>query len=264
MKTENRRPALWIAPTAQALARRAAEMLCRAAVHDCRQQGYCCMALSGGTTPRALFALLTAQPRAAVFPWRRSHFFWVDERMLAYDHEQSNFGAARRLLFDHVEVPQSNLNPMPVEVVARRAAAKYEKRLRVFFRARGRKEPVFDVVLLGLGADGHTASLFPGASGKGASGRWVRAVQGGEPAVARLTLTETVLNQARRVLFLVSGSAKAPMVKSILESGRTDLPAGRIRPQSGDVTWLLDYRAAALLDEKTVAAMRPPADAEGG
>lgn len=258
MSARGRGPALLIAPAAQALARQAAEMLCCLAVHDCRQKGYCSLALSGGATPRALFALLAATPLAAAFPWRDTHFFWVDERMLAYGHARSNYGTARRLLFDSVGVSKANLNPMPVDGDAGQAAAHYEETLRAFFHAHGQVDPVFDIVLLGLGADGHTASLFPGAPGRRLPDRWVRAVQGGDPAVARLILTETVLNQARRVLFLVSGSAKAKVVRRILESGQADLPAARIRPQKGNLIWLLDRFAAALLAEKTIAEMRPP------
>lgn len=253
MNTREKNPAVVIAQTGQPQARQAARMLYQAASAGCRQRGLGCLALSGGSTPQALFAELAREPLAASFPWHRTHFFWVDERMVPYEHPHSNYGTARRILFDRLPEPVPNLHPMPSDGDPKDAAERYEQLLRSFFRKHGSGRPIFDAVLLGLGADGHTASLFPGA-GRG-SERWVQAVQGGDPPVIRLTLTEMVLNHARAVIFLVSGRRKAGIVQRILEGGDQNLPAARIRPPRGSTTWLLDRQSASLWHAKGTPAV---------
>jgi 6-phosphogluconolactonase len=136
---------------------------------------------------------------------------------------------------------------MPGLALPEEGASMYQEELKTFFRSKLCDDPVFDLVFLGVGSDGHTASLFPGQISTEAPGKWVAAVKGGNPNVYRLTLTYEVLNRARRVFFLVSGRGKAEIVASILEKGRTDLPARKVNPSEGALTWLLDQEAASLL-----------------
>ncbi|GAB4390002.1 MAG: 6-phosphogluconolactonase [Thermodesulfovibrionales bacterium] len=201
------------------------------------------VALSGGSTPRRLYVLLGTEYRGQV-PWDRVDFFWVDERCVPPDDKESNYGMARGLMLSNLAVPGSHIHMIECGDDPALAALRYEAEVR---KCLGQGEvPSFDLVVLGLGQDGHTASLFPGAESLHEKERLALPVYGGDPEGWRVTLTLPVLNNARNVLFLVSGGGKAEIVRSILEdpAARFSYPAGLVSPLQGNCTWLLDAAAA--------------------
>ncbi len=202
------------------------------------------MALSGGSTPRAAHRLLAGEPVRSAFPWEHTSVFWVDERCVNPDDPASNYGNACRDLLDRVPIPRKNIFPMPAEQPPDLGAIEYERLLASVFELPPDAFPRFDLVLLGLGNDGHTASLFPGDPAPAENGRLVIPVLGGVPKVDRLTLTLPVLNAAAEKVFGVSGREKADAVRAVLESGETRLPASQV---SGTRTWFIDMEAASKL-----------------
>lgn len=235
-----------IAPDAKALARTAAELFTALARTSIEERGQFVVALSGGSTPRQLYIRLADPEFSTQIPWRAVHLFWGDERCVPPDHPESNYRMVKESL--RVSIPSANIHRIAGELSPYEAAALYEQELRTFFG----NTPLFDLVLLGLGEDGHTASLFPASPALHEQFRWVVAVSHNvppPPLVPRVTLTLPVINRAREVLFLVSGVAKAERVAQILghTSSSTELPAGAVNPSDGNLTWLLDAPAAALL-----------------
>jgi 6-phosphogluconolactonase len=210
-------------------------------------RGRCSIALSGGTTPRTLYRLLASQFRDQV-PWEHVHVFWADERYVPAADPRSNYRMAKELLLDHVPCPAANIHPMPTGLPsAELAASDYEGTLRTHFRRTG--WPAFDLVLLGLGDDGHTASLFPGSPALTENSRWVVAVEAPADPPSRLTLTLPVITQAAAVFFLVAGAAKARALHQVLEgvSEWTVYPAAGLLTERTNVTWWVDAEAAARL-----------------
>ena len=200
------------------------------------------VALAGGSTPRAAYALLAAEE----VDWSRVHVFWGDERCVPPDHPDSNYRLAREALLDHVSLPAGNVHRMRGEMEPEAAAQAYAAELRAFF---GTQWPSFDLVLLGMGNDGHIASLFPGSAALRETARPVVAVTAeyqDRPA-HRVTLTLPAINAARQVLFLVTGAAKAETLWAVLEGPAERFPAQLIRPTSGQLTWLVDTAAASRL-----------------
>lgn len=236
---------------AGALALAAAGILREAARDAAQERERFVLALSGGSTPRALHRLASQEPFLSTVPWKQTHIFWVDERCVPPEDPASNYGAARKDLLDAVPIPQGQVHPMPWQAPARQAAHRYAGEMQGFFRLKQGAFPCFDLIFLGVGEDGHTASLFPGQASVEETERWVVAVKGGNPDLRRLTLTIPVLNRARRVVFLVSGAQKAPVVKTLLTGPEAPLPARRVRPVGGTLTWLLDRDAASLLPGDT-------------
>lgn len=229
-----------VSPDPPALARRAAEWLL-AALEGA--EGPCAVSLAGGTTPELMYRLLATAPFRARLPWERVHWFFGDERFVARDDPRSNFRMWRAALGDG-PLPAANLHPMPTQGTPQgtpqSAADAYEAELQRFYGAAtlDPSRPLFAATLLGLGADGHTASLFPGAEALRERRRWVvPVVAGGE---TRLTLTYPVLESSRAVAFLVSGSGKREMLARVRAGA--DVPAGRLQPV-GSVTWLADRAA---------------------
>jgi len=219
------------------------------------------IAISGGSTPRGMHCLLARNPYASAIAWDRMHLFWADERLVPYAHPDSNFGEACTDFIDKLATRPAGVHPVPVAGDPERLAQRYEEELGAHFRMRRLAEPVFDLIILGVGADGHTASLFPGSPALEECRRWTAAVKGGQPEVWRVTLTYAVLNRARRVVFLACGASKAAVVRRVLTAWPPDLPAQRVRPLSGRVTWVLDPAAAALLESPVGAAAaneKPP------
>lgn len=226
------------------LAAEAAALFCATAREAVAARGRFCVVLPGGRTPAVLFAALRKAPWADEVPWHDSHFFWSDERCVPADHPDSNYGLARRELLASVPVPAGHVHRAPTEIgPADQAAAAWEHALREFFGAEARAPvfPQFDLVLLGVGPDGHTASLFPGDSTLDISDRWVAAVAPrGTPVVARLTLTLPVLDHARHVMFLAAGPDKKAVVDSLSAASaaaRVKYPAARVSPARPPV-WL--------------------------
>jgi 6-phosphogluconolactonase len=226
-----------------------AERVVGQALHAIAQRGRFLLALSGEATPRPLYELLASRPFATRVDWPRVHVFWGDERCVRPDQPESNYRMAREALLDHVPLPPANVHRIRGEDEPAQAAAAYEELLGAFFGSREISPKVsFDLVLLGMGADGHTASLFPGSAAVRETHRWVVASPGPQPGSWRVSLTPVLLNAAANVTFLVSGADKAERLKDVLEDGQPDpLPAQLIRPTRGALHWMIDAAAAARL-----------------
>ena len=209
------------------------------------------IALSGGSTPKGLHELLADDPTIRDrLPWHHLHFFWGDERHVPPDHPQSNFRMAHETLFSLAPVSSENIHRVPAEEMdAAVAAEKYERQLRSLFRLEAGQLPRINCILLGMGPDGHTASLFPGTKALQESERLVVANWVEKFKAYRITLTVPVLNQADLVIFLVSGAEKAEALKEVLEGEhRPDrFPAQLIQPGPGKLLWIVDRAAARLL-----------------
>jgi len=230
-------------------ASRAADMF-RERARDCvANHGFFAVALSGGGTPRPVHRLLSQEPYVSHIPWTGIHVFWVDDRCVPETSPDSNVGAAREDFLSHIPIPPSQIHPMPVEALPEDGARQYEQELREFFVSDKNGFPAFDLVFLGIGQDGHAASLFPGHGALDERKRWIVAVKGGNPNVSRLTMTLPVLNSAREIVFLVSGKGKAAVTKAILEKRSPILPAQRIQPATGRLIWLIDGEASSLLSK---------------
>ena len=210
--------------------------------------------LAGGSTPAALYRLLAQEPYRGQVNWPRTWIFFGDERCVPPDSRDSNYQMARETLLDHVPLPEVNVFPMHGEWPPQRAADAYALQLRAQLEDEGRSWPRFDLILLGMGDDGHTASLFPGMPALSVMDQVVAATcvpDYVQPNVARVTLTLPVLNAAAAVLFLVAGERKAGAVARVLGRSRSaePLPAALVRPGDGTLTWLLDRAAARGLDD---------------
>ncbi len=277
-------PTIEIHPDPAALALAAAQHFVRAATAAVAERSRFTVALAGGSTPAELYRLLSRPPYREQIPWEQTLVFFGDERCVPPDHLWSNYRMAREALLDHVPLSPANIHRMAGELAPADAAADYARVIRRTFGLRGAARPVFDLILLGMGDDGHTASLFPGMPALAERRRLVAAtdVPGYvQPAVARITLTYPVLNAARHVMFLVAGASKAAKVRAVLGAGQVadaDLPdlafsaapriskhperrpaavrgpqskdapspAALVHPTTGRLTWLLDCAAAGL------------------
>ncbi len=205
------------------------------------------VALSGGSTPKTLYSVLAR----SAFPWDKIFFFWSDERHVPPDHPESNYRMAKEALLSKVPVPPENIFRVRAEEKDANVVAKdYEEALRSFFGLRPGEFPRFDLILLGLGPDGHTASLFPNTAALNETKLLVVANWVEKFKANRITFTYPVLNNAACVIFLVSGADKADMVRTVLEDGRADLPSQRVHPVNGRLLWLLDKGAASKLSKK--------------
>lgn len=208
------------------------------------ERGRFAVALAGGSTPRRAYQILSAPQFARNLPWGRIHFFFGDERCVAPDHPESNFRMAREALLSRVPVPARNVHPMRCEADPAAGARAYEEELRAFF---GDSDwPRFDLVMLGMGEDGHTASLFPDSPALAERRAWVVASRNDKLNSTRLTLTLPVINHARLLLVTVTGAAKRMRLKEVLatEPGAGPLPAQLLRPVGGRLEWFLDEAAA--------------------
>jgi 6-phosphogluconolactonase len=246
-----------VTPDAVSLARAAAEYFVTVAIEAIAARGWFAVVLSGGSTPRATYALLSTEEFASRVDWSRVHIFWGDERCVPPDHSDSNYRMAREALLDHVLLPACNVHRIRGEMNPEEAAADYERALRSFFgwQPRGkeigdeRPVPRFDLVLLGMGEDGHTASLFPGTAALHEGTRWVVAHYVDKLGAWRVTLTLVAINAAAHVVFIVSGAGKAERLQQVLAGPYQPdvLPAQLIRPGGGHLLWLVDAAAAVLL-----------------
>lgn len=246
-----------VLPTVEALAEDAAQRFARAANDAVQSHGEFVVALSGGATPRSLYARLAAPPYVSSVPWSLVQVLWGDERCVAPDQAASNYRMAREALLDHVAIRAENVHRIRGEDVPAEAARAYERTLRTVVRTprgppRGTPGARIDLVLLGLGDDGHTASLFPAALDVPDGDRWVVARYHVPSSLWRVTLTPVLINAAAEVLFLVTGDAKAEIVRRVLEGPRRlqELPAQLIAPADGRMLWLLDAAAARDLEAR--------------
>ena len=224
----------------QALAARVAEWVTAMAT---AAEGRFRVALSGGSTPKALYALLASDRFRSRFPWQRVDWFWGDERFVPYDDPESNYGMAREAMLAKAPVPPENIHPIPTDGDPEEAARRYERTLKQAYGSPtlAPTRPFFDITLMGLGEDGHTASLLPGAQALDERQRWVAAVLHGRPEI-RITLTYPLLESSRHVAFLVAGKGKAATLRRV-RAGNSRLPAARVHPV-GEVIWFVDRAAA--------------------
>ena len=245
----NEEPRVTILEDAAALAREAARLIveiARAAVAD---HGRFVMALSGGATPRDTYAQLAQPPLRDTMPWSAAWIFFGDERAVSPHDAESNYRMAHQTLLSRVPVPSSQVFRMLGEAEDQEAAATdYAETMRRTLGVKRGELPRFDLILLGIGVDGHTASLFPYSAALKETVRWVVSVHAGAAAIpARLTMTLPVLNSSRRVMFLAAGSEKAKAVRAVLQDGAR-LPARMVWPAEGGLDWLLDRAAAGSLE----------------
>ena len=229
-----------ILPDPLAVAHHVAEWMMRAAQ---AAPGPFRVSLSGGSTPKALYELLASDQFRGRFPWPRVFWYWGDERFVPHDHPDSNYRMAREAMLSKVDVPSENIYPIPTDGTPEDAARRYERTLKEAYDAAtlDPQRPFFDVTLLGLGPDGHTASLLPGEPVLNERKHWVVAVSHGRPEV-RITMTYPVIESSRRVAFLVAGEEKAEIFSTI-RAGNSQLPAARVRPV-GELFWFVDQAAA--------------------
>lgn len=234
------------------MARAGAELFVGAARDSIAQVGALRAALSGGSTPRSMYGILVQGPFARRVPWEKTYLFWVDERCVPEDDEASNYGAAKRDFIDRVPIPKDHVYPMPTHIPPEQGARRYEAILRESVPLSERGIPCFDLIFLGVGKDGHTASLFPGHPALEEEERLVARAKGGDPDVERLTLTLPVINAARRIIFMVAGKEKASILREIFEGSGGDLAAQRVAPRRGQLIWLLDEGAAELIPKEAL------------
>ena len=236
-------------PDRDALARAAAEHFVRLAHERIAAQRRFSVALSGGSTPRDLYTLLATPEFAKQVTWAQVHFFWGDERAVAPEDNASNYRMAYETLLAHVPVPPANVHRMLAEKEPEQAALDYAQTLQDFFRPAPGTLPRFDLILLGLGENGHTASLFPHTQVLRNQIDWVAAEYVPELSMYRITLTAPVINAAANILFLVSGPEKAKTVRAVLRGAFSPekLPAQLIHAVNGQTVWLIDQPAAANL-----------------
>ncbi|MGC2150463.1 MAG: 6-phosphogluconolactonase, partial [Terriglobales bacterium] len=236
-----------VATTAADLFHAAAEEFSRVGRQAIGAQGRFAVALSGGSTPRSLYSLLASS--YADFPWARTYFFFGDERHVPPTDPESNYRMVNESLFSKVAIPAQNVFRVKAENPdAAAAAADYEAQLRKFFELKPNQFPRFDLIFLGLGPDGHTASLFPDSEGLKETAKLVIANRVEKFKTDRISFTFPVLNNAAEVIFLASGSDKAEMVREVLEGKPTPpLPAQQVQPTNGRLLWMLDESAAAKL-----------------
>jgi len=229
------------------LFRGAAEEFCRIGSEAIERNGRFAVALSGGSTPKGLHHEL-ATAFASKLPWDKVFFFWGDERHVPPDFPESNFRMAKETLLSQIPVAAANIFRMHGELPdADQAALLYEQALREFFRISPGEFPRFDFILLGVGPDGHTASLFPGTKALNETQRMVVGNWVEQHSTFRITLTYPVLNNAENVMFLISGAGKAEIVRKVLKDPAANLPSQRVRPVNGNLMWFLDKETASKL-----------------
>lgn len=209
-----------------------------------KEKGYFSVALSGGKTPELLYNKLSHK---RTLPWNKTHVFLTDERFVPYEDEKNNFNMINNTLLYHVSIPKGNIHAISTAEDAPQASAiKYERDLRSFFKV-NTKPPRFDLILLGIGKDGHTASLFPGTTAVKEKKRLSAAAAPLDKTKnERITITFPVINNAENVMFLVTGASKAKIVKEVIDGKNDLLPAAMVEPENGRLFFLLDESAGAL------------------
>jgi 6-phosphogluconolactonase len=232
--------------SAAALAQATVELMIEIAKHAIESRGRFVISLSGGSTPEMLYTLLAKPPYRNQIPWNKTFVFWGDERFVPSDDKRNNAYMAKNLLLDHIDIPSININPVPVDFEPGEAAEKYETTIKKFF---GEDAPRFDLIFLGLGENGHTASLFPGSDVVFENKRMVIEVYVSEQQMFRITMTPLLINKAHNIIFLVEGEKKAEILKTVLnDQYQPDkFPAQVIKAEDGNLYWFVDKKAAALL-----------------
>lgn len=218
---------------------------------EVKTKGYFSVALSGGRTPGAFYKKLAGQKD---FPWGQTHVFMVDERFVPYDSEENNYHMINMALLRHLDIPPKNIHPiLTTETTAETSAERYEKDIISYCKSVRTNQPRFDLILLGIGEDGHTASLFPGAPTLKETGRLAVAVHSQDQSKReRITLTFPVINNAQHVYFMAEGAGKAAIIKEVVEVKNQRLPAVMVSPYEGKLVFLLDHSAASLIPGKMI------------
>ena len=239
-------PELHVSRTPEEAAQSAASFVAALAEECVADHGRFTIALSGGSTPRKLYRVLATPPHAKQMTWDQWHVFWGDERRVPPDHEDSNYRMAREALLDHVSIPPAHVHRMRGEVAPQEAAGEYETVLREVFQT---PLPSFDLILLGIGEDGHTASLFPSTQALREQHRLVVANWAPHLKAHRITFTLPLINAAKVVAFLATDESKAEVLRGVLEPtpGEGILPTAMVRPTHGTIQWFLSEEAARLL-----------------
>jgi len=228
------------------LSRAAAEQFVTLTQFAIAERGRFSVALSGGGTPESLYALLATEAYANRVEWSKVHVFWGDERCVPPTHTESNYRMAKYALLDRVRFPEGNIHRVKGELTPQKAADLYDQELHSFFG----DTPRFDLIFLGMGDDGHTASLFPGTEGLQETKHWAVPVHAEHLNSWRITLTLPVINQAAHITFLVTGEKKAKRVHEIFEgTPESLLPVQQVNPVDGQLVWLLDSEAASMLEK---------------
>lgn len=239
------KPRLHISPNKTVLIHATAEMIVTTISEAVHARGTCAIALSGGSTPREVYAMFAQENFRGRIDWPRVHWFWGDERMVPPEHEESNYRMTHEALLAHVPAPARNVHRIKGELSPQLAAQEYRNALALFFK----QEKAFDLILLGLGEDGHTASLFPETTVLHETTLDVTEVFVPKFGKWRVTLTLPMINRGRKVAFLVAGKSKAEIVAGVLGLPQPEMkwPASLIQPNAGELLWLLDSEAAALV-----------------
>ena len=240
---------LEIAKDQLSLAEIAVDKIIALTVDSIHRQGQFTIALAGGSTPRGIYTLLATLPNRSKIDWKRVYIFWGDERNVPPENTNSNYQMAKQTLLDHVAIPTKNIYRIKGELDANIAALQYEENMRSFFLVPNDDFPSFDLILLGLGDDGHTASLFPETMALNEKARWV--VENFVPKLNewRITFSIPLINSATNIIIVVSGEQKAHIINDILGENNqsSKLPIESIRPNDGKVLWLVDQAAASKL-----------------
>jgi len=243
-------PRTEVAADAETLAHKSVELFITDARKSIEARDVFCVAISGGNTPRRFFELLSEAPEAQALPWEKVHLFWVDERYVPPDSEMSNYRLAAETFLASVSIPGKNIHRIPTEYGdVKLAARNYEETLRSVFEVEPGRVPQFDLILLGMGADGHTGSLFPNSYAPFDTEDLACVVYELDEKLTRITLTHPVLRAASHLLILVSGEEKAGILKEVLTSEPDEVryPVHVLWPVLDKVTWLVDAEAAKLL-----------------
>jgi len=237
--------------TPDAVAQAACDFIVRLAADTIRLSGRFSIALSGGSTPAKLFEMLATAEYAEQIQWSRVFVFWGDERYVPANDKRNNAHVAKTLLLDKVAIPAENIFAVPVDLEPAEAALQYEQKIDEFF---GKNTKGFDLILLGLGDDGHTASIFPGSPVIHEQEKWVKEAYVEEQKMYRITFTPVLINQARNVLFLVTGAGKANIINTVIagEQEINKYPAQIVKPETGRLLWFLDKEAAAQLENVSI------------
>ena len=219
------------------------------------ENGRFVISLSGGHTPAQLFTLLSTPPYCTQMQWKKTFVFWGDERCVPSNDEQNNAHMAKSLLLEKVDMPAANIFPVAVDLPPAKAALDYEKKIKDFF---GEDLPRFDVTLLGLGEDGHTASIFPGNKMLGWESGLVKEVYQDEQKMFRISMTPYLLNLSHNILFLVTGNAKAEILEKVLAGAYQPgkYPAQLIKPSDGKLLWFIDKESASVLPSSLLQQAR--------
>jgi len=236
------KPEIKIFPDKKTLIQESSAYIAGIIQQSLKEQNRCTFVLAGGSTPKSLYETFASEKFKEAIEWNKVHLFWGDERCVPPDHHDSNYRMTKEALIDHINIPQENVHRIPAENEPADTAREYEKTIKIFF-GNTSQLPAFDIILLGIGEDGHTASLFPGTQALEEKKRWVTEVYVPKIDTYRITFTYPVINNGKNVIFLVSGKTKSDVVRKILNKEELKYPAAKVIPENGAFVYLLDKDA---------------------